>query len=556
VTGDPKIRFFAGAPLLSPDGEVIGVFAIFSPVPRASFTARQRRELTTFSEVAMRELTSSLEADPGQNGPDAGSPTVAPVQQLSPAYVTGAVHGEDATSPQSRPAALRYHKGSQQTAKARVILRAQNKRSVTDVPMTPPNSLEAQAPMPTMVDFGDDECSDQRMPHERQSFESISTAPHSAPYTPELLAFGEPCLEPPENESGLSPNADMDAYIQHESYHMLPPEVDQEKSRIMPMLSSSAGSQKTSSSKASSKTLRASVSKQGRPRRNIIVAPTTQFLNQNGMQVFDRSPPYATPPEWPLPATGNSATQANKQPPTRSRPSPTREPSCTKGNPRPIPKRSSLRRGWKQVVSDPVAEAQFAAEFWAKHLRFDTIYALELIPKHDIAGLNEILPQKEVTARIVVSYGLHQAVEFDIPMHLEVLRAGVPLTWQIQDESLGEYGIGFMMPMRVRANLLSPGSEGMIFGAFRRETGTAEAPSGVTPAEIRCLQHAARVLKNILCRTPIKGGIGVHKGLPPIPLPINNLDYASMDAETSSLDGPVEHVVTNRRPIRSLSVLC
>ncbi|KFY42079.1 hypothetical protein V494_02621 [Pseudogymnoascus sp. VKM F-4513 (FW-928)] len=61
VVGDPRIRFFAGAPILSKDGEVIGVFVIFGREPRDAFSALQRRSLTDYGAVCASDLNTVLE---------------------------------------------------------------------------------------------------------------------------------------------------------------------------------------------------------------------------------------------------------------------------------------------------------------------------------------------------------------------------------------------------------------------------------------------------------------------------------------------------------------
>jgi hypothetical protein len=58
VLAKPKIRFFAGAPLISTEGEVVGVLAIFGKEPRTAFTPQQRKELAEFSSEIVKELDS------------------------------------------------------------------------------------------------------------------------------------------------------------------------------------------------------------------------------------------------------------------------------------------------------------------------------------------------------------------------------------------------------------------------------------------------------------------------------------------------------------------
>ncbi|KFY01331.1 hypothetical protein V490_00952 [Pseudogymnoascus sp. VKM F-3557] len=61
VLDGPKIRFFAGAPILSQNCEVVGVFAIFGRQPRRSFSALLRRSLTDYGAICARELNTVMD---------------------------------------------------------------------------------------------------------------------------------------------------------------------------------------------------------------------------------------------------------------------------------------------------------------------------------------------------------------------------------------------------------------------------------------------------------------------------------------------------------------
>ncbi|KAK7032859.1 histidine kinase [Favolaschia claudopus] len=56
VTGQPNVRFYAGAPLRTHDGFNIGCLALIDDQPREDFTPRQRHTLKEFAAIAMREM--------------------------------------------------------------------------------------------------------------------------------------------------------------------------------------------------------------------------------------------------------------------------------------------------------------------------------------------------------------------------------------------------------------------------------------------------------------------------------------------------------------------
>ena len=56
VTGEPRIRFYAGAPLRTPDGHNVGMLCIISPEPRAAFGAEEQQKLQALADIVVSEL--------------------------------------------------------------------------------------------------------------------------------------------------------------------------------------------------------------------------------------------------------------------------------------------------------------------------------------------------------------------------------------------------------------------------------------------------------------------------------------------------------------------
>lgn len=56
VVGEPNVRFYAGAPLRTPNGHNLGSLCIVDDSPRSEFSPRSRHILKEFAAIVMREL--------------------------------------------------------------------------------------------------------------------------------------------------------------------------------------------------------------------------------------------------------------------------------------------------------------------------------------------------------------------------------------------------------------------------------------------------------------------------------------------------------------------
>src|SRR5947209_2502674 len=73
LIGSCKIRFYAGAPLITPPGHRVGTLAVMDTRPRMDFSDEDVASLTDLAGVAMHELNIQLELAGLRTEGDAGA---------------------------------------------------------------------------------------------------------------------------------------------------------------------------------------------------------------------------------------------------------------------------------------------------------------------------------------------------------------------------------------------------------------------------------------------------------------------------------------------------
>jgi len=88
VTGPLGIRFYAGAPLLTPERHVLGTFCVLDTRPRHDFDADCRRDLEEFARLVMHEL----DAQAAQRAVDAARAEAERANQAKTRFLAAASH--------------------------------------------------------------------------------------------------------------------------------------------------------------------------------------------------------------------------------------------------------------------------------------------------------------------------------------------------------------------------------------------------------------------------------------------------------------------------------
>src|SRR5438046_1526448 len=132
--------------MLSPEGEAVGVFAVFGQNPRECFGHKQRRELAEFSSLIMNDLNLQIDL---LSDPDLRStPLLQRESVINGEYRPRSIEdpSEETTGLDLALSALRYHKDiSPPKPQTRLYLNSRKSKDVYSSPYehTPPSSGES-----------------------------------------------------------------------------------------------------------------------------------------------------------------------------------------------------------------------------------------------------------------------------------------------------------------------------------------------------------------------------------------------------------------------------
>jgi hypothetical protein len=488
VTGEPKIRFFAGAPLLSSNGEVVGVIAIFGHEPRATFTAMQRRELTDYCATAVRDLTSLR----GVNHDESlrSTPILrreSPIDsrtRLSRTYSTGR---ERINSLESGliPAALHYHKRVEpMKPKHCMIIDRGSADTLSGVlEQTPPSSDDSDSgtsPVYNQVKgFGKNhkqlslngmnfqpqrEITPESPTREYQPFDDLPPRPFSGSDLTSVDNVPHPCTP----DSG---------YIATERGSSITAE---DITSFFNKYGGSTGSEAVSNSSLPDD------------------SPIPKKMRED-MSLFqhDLETPAIQGGEDSVPSTGLL----------------TAHPSQIFEYDRATVASVSTDDSGDDLAVELQTEARFAAEFWAKNIGFDAVYAVELKPRRSHLSDAELKAPGGMRVRILVSCGLNDGVDIDVPIHLQALRARGAITYE--NDSGDGYSRGFMMSMVPERAFKQSKSRGIVFGAFRKAPKDGSILPNLSSSEIDRLSQACMVLRDILYKSSSSGCPSRSRSEPP-----------------------------------------
>lgn len=499
--------------MLSPNSEVIGVFAIFGREPRDSFTARQRRQLTNYSAASVTDLTSI---------PDHG---------FSENNFQPSIYKEQPNS----------YSGVQPDTEELIHGMVQDQRDLeTNTPLTRSSVINGTAYAGTPSASERTHSDEEHFPfrhsngfdkNHKHLFPPVG--PNTFTGNKEDAAHGSPIFRnvPPRPFSGSDltsvdgnphPNSPAESIFDDASLSFTRP---QEIIEHTLSLDISAFQMPTSETDTSSPVNHVpsrsvsqnvggcsrNVSQKSRSRRDLIATRRTINKNlssgstetQESFKIFSAAPSPATT------MTTHSLISSRV---------------------------SSL----EFMETEKCVVADYAAMLAANKLNFDRIYAAEFTPKKAHSTTDELL-NGGMNVRILGSHNCPPDTKLDVAFHLHVLRSrGGAIKWQDVDALPGAQTKGFLMRLSsgnhqgVSKECIS---KGIVYGAFRTAPLNAGESSEITNQEQIGLIEAANAMRTILFDKPTRKEAPITNGQLSPPISPDTMAFPANEAKEVGING-------------------
>ncbi|PVH87474.1 hypothetical protein DL98DRAFT_249637 [Cadophora sp. DSE1049] len=552
VTTRPKIRFWAGAPMMSTCGEVLGVLAIFAAKPRISFTPVQRRELAEFTSLVMKDL--KLQVDALANHHQRSTPILDPDSLINGPYQAQSIKSVVAKTPKAIQSRLFLNRTSQEAL-------------LQHLEQTPPSSAESSSgyfETPTSLKNQHESVSDQFGMSASQSFqESLASYPTGfrvsspRPFSSSDLTSLHP--HPPNTPVHSVREADLSTQ----------PKFDLDWNDFKDLTDEDCAEPIRQSASVATRTVRRM--KSGRftgtpnmkPRFSHLesIASLADYEQESGMNDSDKSDNHSDQKNLVYGSSNflareqsqksgtlayrysqkkaadmssskllnaslgrvasNTVSSRNDRRKIDSSPlidlsTPDSEDTLKPQTEKSIDIYKSPSLRLKRMPSTSTAytvesaynlsdesleEAAYACSFQAQTLGFDLIYAVEIKPAKQFMSEQELLGPNGLHKRILVAYGLTKPLDLASDMHIRVLRSRGGEHWinDFADTRYGEadYQTGLLIPVLSEGGPKRLRSWGIVMGAFRKPRRVASDDFQSPAADMERLVQFGEQLRDI-----------------------------------------------------------
>lgn len=518
----PRIRFFAGAPLLSDDGEVMGILAIFGKEPRTSFSQLQRRELAEYSATIMDDLNyqTNCLSDPELRSTPLLQRDSVIFGDYQPRNIKSPVMDFSANNvePGLIPPALKYHKVAKSSDKKTNLYL--NRRSQTNfahhAEPTPPSSAESNhggffgksesfgknqkqlSEDPILNDIsslGLQEISDSRRlristprPFSASDITSLNLHP---PNTPDRSVKDEDLSHQPKFD------LTVEDFMSLSDTDCLEDSRDEQLDGADLSNGASFGQHEETT-------------QQEPLDRTQFDTPATEATHTapGEHQKVPSTPVKDSFAGNAIPSTASSPLIDLSTPPSEANDSMALVPYTPSPSNGPNGRTSSSSN--KSSQSDRLRsnrrDAAYACQFFAQQFDYDLIYCVELKPSLSFMTDQELFAENGLSKWFLTAYGLALPLDLSSEIHIRALRSREGVYWHNPQDHYedGEYATGYMVPVYSEGSASRAlRSSGIVLGAFRKPRRNEKGELVYGEDDRHRLMEFGKVLGSILLKKPL-----------------------------------------------------